>query len=152
MHCKTRSQRGQINYAIWICICKGEQLSQIWMPTKWLVLAFFKIELWNFQDKLDLWFREASQNLSSFRQLFFFIVSKGGPKGKCWKIANCFFIIFPLVPPRKLWKKNCLNELKFWEASGNHNSSLSWKFHNSISKKAKTSQLSASISEKVVPL
>ena len=32
------------------------------------------------------WFREASQSLSLFRQLFF-LVSKGGPKVKCWKIA-----------------------------------------------------------------
>ena len=84
-----------------------------------LVLAFFKIELWNFQDKLDLWFREASQNLSSFRQLFFHSF-QGGIKGKMLK--NCqnytsVFSIFPLVPPWKLWQKSCLNELKFWEAS-----------------------------------
>ena len=36
----------------------------------WLVLAFFKLELWNFQDILDLWFREASQNLNLFRHFF----------------------------------------------------------------------------------
>ena len=81
--------------------------------------------------------------------------AKGGPKEKCWKIANffsIFFSIFPLVPPWKLWKKSCRNEFKFWEASWNHKSSSSWKFHNSILKNAKTSQLSASISEKVVPL
>ena len=45
-----------------------------------------------------------------------------------------------------------LNELNFWEASRNHESSLSWKFHKSILKNAKTSQLSASIFDKVVPL
>ena len=36
----------------------------------WLILAFFKLELWNFQDILDLWFREASQNLNLFRHFF----------------------------------------------------------------------------------
>ena len=34
---------------------KGEQLSQIWAPDEWLVLAFFKIEFWNFQNKLSSW-------------------------------------------------------------------------------------------------
>ena len=30
-----------------------------------------EIDSWNFQHMLHFWFREASQNLSSFRQLFF---------------------------------------------------------------------------------
>ena len=47
-----------------------------WVPSE--------IDSWNFQHMLLFWFREASQNLSLFRQLFF-IVSKGGPKEKCWK-------------------------------------------------------------------
>ena len=34
---------------------KGEQLSQIWAPDEWIVLAFFKIEFWNFQNKLSSW-------------------------------------------------------------------------------------------------
>ena len=50
----------------------------------WLVSAFFKIEYWNFQDKLFLWFREASQNLSLFRQLFFHCF-QWGTKGKMLK-------------------------------------------------------------------
>ena len=83
---------------------------------------------------------------------FFFKVSKEGPKEKCWKTNLQFFCIFSLVPPWKLWKKSCLNKLKFWEASWNHKPSSSWKFYNSILKNAKRSQLSASISEKVVPL
>ena len=67
---------------------------------------------------------------------FFFIVSKGEPKEKCWKIAitiHWFFSIFPLVPPWKLWKKSCLNKLKFWEASQNQKRSICWKFQISIS-------------------
>ena len=59
----------------------------------WLVSAFFKKEYWNFQDKLLLWFREASQNLSLFRQLFF-MVSNGGPKEKCWKKQCIILAIF----------------------------------------------------------
>ena len=84
----------------------------------WLVLAFFKIELWNFQDNLDLWFREASQNLSSFRQLFF-IVSKGGPKEKCWKNNWQFFTLLAsisekVVPLYDKYNFTCyfINELK----------------------------------------
>ena len=53
-----------------------------------------------------------------------------------------FFSIFPLVPPWKLWKKSCLNKLKFWEASRNQKRSICWKFKLSISlgtqKSAKT--------------
>ena len=60
----------------------------------WLVSAFSKIEYWNFQDKLLLWFREASQNLSLFRQPFFFMVSNGGPKEKCWKKQCIILAIF----------------------------------------------------------
>ena len=96
----------------------------------------FEIAYWNFQHMLHLWFREASQNLSSFRQLFF-IVSKGGPKEKCWKIAktiHCFFSIFPLVLPLGNYeKKSCLNELKFWEASRNQKWSICWKFQLFVS-------------------
>ena len=71
----------------------------------------------------------------------FFIVSKGGPKEKCWKNNvmysfgnfSAFFSIFPLVPPWKLWKKSCLNKLKFWEASRNEKRSICWKFQLSNS-------------------
>ena len=45
---------------------------------------------------------------------FFFLVSNWEPNEKCWKFANCFFSIFPLAPLWKLWKRNCLNDLKFW--------------------------------------
>ena len=96
---------------------KGEQLSQIWNADNWLVLAFFMIELWNFQDELGIFF--------------------------------AFFLWSPLDTKKK---KSCLNKLKCWEASRNCESSSSWKFHNSILKNTKTSELSASISEKVVPL
>ena len=104
----------------------------------WLVSAFFKVEYWNFQDKLLLWFREASQNLNLFRQLFFSWLPMGGPKKKCWKIAKiirCFFQHFSFGPPLEtMKKKSCLNKLKFWEASRNHKRSLSWKFQYSILK------------------
>ena len=73
---------------------------------------------------------------------FFFIVSKGGPKEKCWKIAKTiywFLAIFPLVPPWKLWKKSCLKELKFGEVSRNPKSSICWKFQLFISLGSKKS-------------
>ena len=79
--------------------------------------------------------------MSSFRQLF-----------DQRKNAKKLPIVFSAFFLWKLWKKSCLNEFKFWEASRNQKSSLSWKFHNSILKNAKESQLSASIPEKVVPL
>ena len=43
------------------------------------------------------------------------------------------FEFFPLVPPWNNENKSCLNELKFWEASKNHKSSICWKFQLSIS-------------------
>ena len=61
------------------------------------------------------WFM-ISWSLSKFELIsttFFFIVSKGGPKKKCWKIAktiHLFFSTFPLVPPWKLWKKSSLKD------------------------------------------
>ena len=52
-------------------------LADFWVP--------HEIESWNFQHMLDLWFSEASQNLSSFRQLFFHSFQRG-TKGK--KLKN----------------------------------------------------------------
>ena len=49
-----------------------------------------------------------SWSLSKFELIyttFFFIVSKGGPKEKCWKNQCIVSAIFPLVSPWKLWKK-----------------------------------------------
>ena len=96
-------------------------LAVLWVPNE--------IDSLNFQHMLLFWFCEASPNLSLFRQLFF-------PKEKCWKIAisiHWFFSIFPLVPPWELWKKSCLNKLKFGEASRNQKRSICWKFKLSIS-------------------
>ena len=121
----------------------------------WLVSVFFKIEYWNFQDKLLLWFREASQNLSLFTQLFFYGF-QWGTKGKMLK--NCqsctlFFSVFFLWSPiGNHEKKSCLNKLKFWEASRNHKRSLSREFQYSILKNAEMSHIPASISENPVPL
>ena len=79
---------------------------------------------------LYLWFSEASQNLSSFRQLLFSLFHRG-TKGKNSKsIVFFFFWIFPLWNNEN---KSCLYELKFWEASENHKSSICWKFQLSIS-------------------
>ena len=61
----------------------------------------------------------------------------GGPKGKFKipaKTIYCFFFeFFPLVPLWNNENKSCLNELKFWEASENHKSSICQKFQLSIS-------------------
>ena len=61
----------------------------------------------------------------------------GGTKGKiqnpCTDLS-IVFLNFSLWSP--LWNnenKSCLNELKFWEASENHKSSICWKFQLSIS-------------------
>ena len=84
---------------------------------------------------LHLWFREASQNLSSFRQLFFHSF-QGGTKGKMLKnqcIVLAIFQDFSFGPPLETMKKSCLNELKFWEASRNQKWSICWKFQLSIS-------------------
>ena len=107
---------------------KGEQFSQIWMPKCDSFWVPNEIKSCNFQHIPHLWFCEASQNLSSFRQLFF--------QGKMLK--NCqnstlVFQHFSFGPPWKLWKKSCLNELKFWEASRNHKWSICWKFQLFIS-------------------
>ena len=44
-----------------------------------------------------------------------------------------FEFFFPLVPTWKLWKKSCLNKLKFWEVSEKHRSSICWKFQKNLS-------------------
>ena len=110
----------------------------------------------NFQDRIMklsgwTWFI-ISWSLSKFVLISttFFHSFQGGPDKR--KNAKRLQIGFSAFFLRNNEKKSCRNELKFWEASRNHKSSLSWKCHNSILKKAKTSRLSASISEKVVPL
>ena len=95
----------------------------------WLFLC----SQWDRQLKFSAY---ASWSLSKFEFVLTTFLSKGEPKEKCWKIAitiHWFFSIFPLVPPWKLWKKSCLNNLKFWEASGNQKRSICWKFQLSIS-------------------
>ena len=57
----------------------GGVLADFWVPNE--------IDSLNFQHMLLFWFREASQNLK-YLDNFFVIVSKGGPKEKCWKIAK----------------------------------------------------------------
>ena len=87
-----------------------------------------------------------SWSLSKFELIqttLFFIVSKGGPKQKSWKIGfSAFFFWSPLGNNKN---KSCLNKLKFWEASWNQKRSICWKFQISISlgtqKSAKTPQL-----------
>ena len=65
--------------AILISLLKSQLISEwkclIILPTAGGVLADFwvpnEIDYWNYQHMLLFWFREASQNLSLFRQLFF---------------------------------------------------------------------------------
>ena len=65
-------------------------------------LPFFELEYWNFQHMLDLWFREASQNLSSFRQLFFSRFPRGDQRKNAEKLPklhtgfSTFFVWSPL--------------------------------------------------------
>ena len=73
--------------------CKGEQDSQIWMPTRDSFWIPNEIHSWNFQHMHHIWFREASQNLSSFRQLFFHSF-QGGTKGKMLKNCQNYTLVF----------------------------------------------------------
>ena len=103
-------------------------LADFWVP--------HEIDSWNFQHMLDLWFSEASQNLSSFRKLLFSLFHGGDHRenSKSLPRLTIVFLMFSLWSP--LWNnenKSCLNELKFWEASENHKSSICWKFQLSIS-------------------
>ena len=84
---------------------KSNQKDQIILALVWGILTDFwvphEIDSWNFQHMLDLWFSEASQNLSSFRQLLFLSFQRGGPKGKIqknngWSLQG--FWIFPFGP------------------------------------------------------
>ena len=66
-----------------------------------------EIDSWNFQHMLLFWFREASQNLSLFRQLFFHSF-QGGTKGKILKnqcIILAIFQHFSFGPPLETMKK-----------------------------------------------
>ena len=92
----------------------------------WLVFAFFKREYWNFQDKLLLWFHEASQNLSLFRQLFFHGF-QWGTKGKMLKKKQCIVLAifhhFSFGPPLKVsifylekWGIESHSGIHIWES------------------------------------
>ena len=77
------------------CIVDGD----FWVPNE--------IDSWNFQHMLLFWFREASQNLSLFRQLFFHSF-QGGTKGKMLKnqcIVMAIFQHFSFGPPLETMKK-----------------------------------------------
>ena len=71
-------------------------LADFWVP--------HEIDSWNFQQMLDLWFSEASQNLSSFRQLLFSLFHRGDQREKFKKSLGRHFEFFPLVLPMKQWK------------------------------------------------
>ena len=45
--------------------------------SSWPFWVPHEIDSWNFQHMLDLWFSEASQNLSSFRKLLFSLFHRG---------------------------------------------------------------------------
>ena len=50
------------------------------------------------------------------------------------KACKIFYVCITISnAPWKKWYKSCLNEVKFWEASENHKSSICWKFQLSIS-------------------
>ena len=73
----------------------------------WLISAFFKIEYWNSQDKLFLSFREALQNLSLFRQLFFSWFPMGDQRKNAEKLPKLYigFSGFFFGPPLETMKK-----------------------------------------------
>ena len=91
---------------------KGEQDSQIWMPTCDTFWVPNEIKSWNFQHMLHLWFLEASQNLSLFRQHFFHSF-QGGTKGKMLKNCRNYTLVFQDFSFGNYEKKSCLNDLKF---------------------------------------
>ena len=71
---------------------------QIILPMDWGILADFwvpnEIDSWNFHHMLDLWFCEAFQNLSSFRQLNISLFQGNLQKNKQWIV----FEFFPFGP------------------------------------------------------
>ena len=77
----------------------GGILADFWVPNE--------IDTWNFQHMLLFWFREASQNLSLFRQLSFHSF-QGETKGKMLK-NQCIFMAnfqhFSFGPPLETMKK-----------------------------------------------
>ena len=77
-----------------------------------------EIDSWNFQHMLLFWFREASQNLSLFRQLFFHSFQEG-TKGKMLKKWQNYTLVSFGSHLKTMKKKSCLNKLEFWEASQN---------------------------------
>ena len=85
-------------------------------------------------------FSETSQNFSSFRQLLFFIVSKGEQRKNVEKLPKLYIGFrgfFPLVPPWKLWKIKVFKRTEIlW---GFRKSSICWKFQLSISLGSKKS-------------
>ena len=108
LHHFLKDQKGLFNFSPG-CIVDGD----FYLPNE--------IGSWNFQHMLLFWFRVASQNLSLFRQLFFHSF-QGVTKGKMLKNCHNYTLVlqhFSFGPPWKLWKKSCLNKLKFWEASRN---------------------------------
>ena len=95
--------RNILKQQIWSCYkraCSTCAKVVWWMGISYFPMAFFSIcFVYDFVKPLKIW---------AHLDNFFFIVSKGGPKEKYWKIAKTihwFFSIFPLVPPWKLWKK-----------------------------------------------
>ena len=86
---------------ILLLICTmGLIKDQIILALVWGILADFwiphEIDSWNFQHMLDWWFSEASQNLSSFRQLLFSLFH-GETKGKNSKSLPRPSIVFWVV-------------------------------------------------------
>ena len=101
-----------------------DQKGLIILPTAGGVLADFwvpnEIDSLNCQHMLLFSFREASQNLSLLRQLFF-IVSNAEKPMYSYGIFSAFFLWSPLG---NYEKKSCLNKLKFGEASRNQKRSI----------------------------
>ena len=86
--------------------------------------------------------------LSVLLDNFFFIVSKGGPKEKCWKIAKTmhgFWVFFSFGPVLETMKKSCLKGLKSCEVLENPKSNICWKFQLFISKTGKSPPKSISV-------
>ena len=105
-----------------------EKKDQIILPTGRGILADrFLGSTWNRKLKFSAyaWFIIFWAHLDNFYFHFFI-------QNPCTDLS-IVFLNFSLWSP--LWNnenKSCLNELKFWEASENHKSSICWKFQLSI--------------------
>ena len=100
-------------------------------PTKDRVVTFTICLFYDFLKPLKIWYHLDNFYFHYFQKIW----TKERSRSSWLQLQknNGDFEFFPFLPPWNNKNKSCLNELKFWEASENHKSSICWKFQLSIS-------------------